>query len=123
MPKLYEDLVQKNIDCLTELFVEWKHTKVHAPKSSLEKYIFDEFLDAAAERLQVQRGDGYGFGKKVQTNQRSIVASEMEDSKLSLIQSNNLICERDFSMFSNVAEKAAKSSNRHFKAKSIRAIS
>ena len=54
----------------------------------------------------------HGFGKKVRTNERSTVASEMDDPELYLI--------RDFCKFSNVAEKAAKSSNRYSKAKSIR---
>ena len=37
-----------------------------------------------------------------------------------MIPSNNLICERNLSKFSNLAERSAKCSNRCFKAKCIR---
>ena len=120
LPKLYEDLVNKNVDCLSEYHVEWKRVKVIAPDSALEKYIFDRMLEAVAEGLKIQRGREYGFSDEVNTNPRATVVSDIDDDELYLIPSNNLICERELSKFSNVAAKSARSSNRNFQAKSIR---
>ena len=53
--------------------------------SSLEKHIFNEFLEAAAEGLKIQRSDVW-FWEPGKKNPRSTIVSG--------IPSNNLICER-----------------------------
>ena len=44
----------------------------------------------------------------------------MPDEELELIPPNNLICKRNLSTFSVLAERSAKCSNRHFKEKCVR---
>ena len=75
--------------------------------------------DAVAEGLRLQRGREYGFYNEDFTP-RAANINEIEDMDLELIPSNNLICERNLSKFSNLAEKSAKCSNRHFKGNSMR---
>ena len=119
LPKLYNDLKQHNLNCLSDWHVEWKRVKISIPESDLGKLIITRMCDAVAEGLRLQRGREYGFYNEDFTPRAAII-SEMQDMDLELIPSNNLICERNLSKFSNLAEKSAKCSNRHFKAKCIR---
>ena len=119
LPKLYNDLKQHNLNCLSDWHVEWKRVKISIPESDLGKLIITRMCDAVAEGLRLQRGREYGFYNEDFTPRAAII-SEMQDIDLELIPSNNLICERNLSKFSNLAEKSAKCSNRHFKAKCIR---
>ena len=89
------------------------------PESVLGKLIIGRMCDAVAEGLRLQRGREYGFYEENFTPIAAMVC-ELQDKELELIPSNNLICERNLSKFSNLAERSAKCSNRHFKAKCIR---
>ena len=117
--ELYNDLKQHNLDCLSDWHVEWKRVKISSPESDLGKLIIGRMCDAVAEGLRLQRGREYGFYNEDFTPRAAII-SEIQDMDLELIPSNNLICERNLSKFSNLAERSAKCSNRHFKAKCIR---
>ena len=119
LPKLYNDLKEHKLDCLIDWHVQWKRMKISAPESDLGKLIIGRMCDAVAEGLRLQRGREYGFYNEDFTP-RAANINEIEDMDLELIPSNNLICERNLSKFSTLAEKSAKCSNRHFKAKCIR---
>ena len=54
LPKLYNDLKEKNIDCLSDYHVEWKRVKVPKPETNLESYIFLQMVDGAAEGLKLE---------------------------------------------------------------------
>ena len=75
--------------------------------------------DSVAEGLRLQRGREYGFYNEDFTPRAAIIP-EIPDKHLELMPPNNLICERNLSTFSNLADRSAKCSNRHFKAKCIR---
>ena len=92
--------------------------KVCAPESALGKLIIDHMCDAVAEGLKLQWGRE-GFYNDEFTPRAAIV-SEIQDRDLELISSNNLICERNLSKFSTLADNSARCSNRHFKAKCMR---
>ena len=116
---LYNDLKEHKLDCLIDWHVQWKRMKISAPETDLGKLIIGRMCDAVAEGLRLQRGREYGFYNEDFTP-RAANINEIEDMDLELIPSNNLICERNLSKFSTLAEKSAKCSNRHFKAKCIR---
>ena len=119
LPKLYNDLKQKRLNCLSEWHVEWKRMKINSPESDLGKLIIDRMCDSVAEGLRLQRGREYGFYNEDFTPRAAIIP-EIPDKHLELMPPNNLICERNLSTFSNLADRSAKCSNRHFKAKCIR---
>ena len=75
--------------------------------------------NSVAEGLRLQRGREYGFYNEDFTSMAAII-TEILDIDLELIPSNNLICERNLSKFSQLAENSAKYSNHHFKGKGIR---
>ena len=114
LPKLFNDLKEKNIDCLADYHVEWKRVKVPKPETNLESYIFLQMVDGAAEGLKLQRGREYGFSD-THLKSRAAMVCVMTDSDLERIPSNNQTCERNVSKFESVAKRSSKCSNKNLK--------
>ena len=73
----------------------------------------------AAKVLMMQCGREYGFDDE-DKDLRATLISSIEESKLDKLPTNNLICERAFSVFDRRARVAASGRNRNFQGHGLR---
>ena len=119
LPPFYQNLKERNVDCLKDFHVDWNRVAVDKPSSDLGRNIMDRMCVAAAEGLRIQRGREYGFFG-AEFTERATDISQLPDEDLELITSHNLDCERNLSVAGVYMEQSSKCSNRHFKSKCTR---
>ena len=108
-PTLHSDLLEGKTNTLEAFIVKWRHYEVPEHSCELEKLIIQKLcLSAAAVREYFPDGD--------LTDER---ATNISEEKKTGLPTNNLIPERDFSVFDRLS-RIAKQRNRKFKATNIR---
>lgn len=101
-------------DAQNEFIVHIHHV---APTSDLAKIIIREFCVGARAAIKMQCSREYGFDNDGEI--WATLIANLNEAELEGLPTNNLITERDFSIFDSLA-KVANSRNRILKAKSIR---
>ena len=61
LPPFYQNLKEKNVDCLSDFHMDWNRIGVDKPSSDLGTHIINRMCEAAAEGVTIQRGREYGF--------------------------------------------------------------
>ena len=80
LPRLYNDLKDGNLECLSDFNVTWNRLHIEKPESELATYILKNMCIQAAEGLRIQRGKEYGFFGE------SITGRATDVSALSILQ-------------------------------------
>ena len=121
LPKLYNDLLNKNTDTLKDFVVPMKRIIISMPTGELVKHIVDLMCIEAADGILLQCGREYGFGPNSGSEKlRATDISALTPEQRKGLGTNNLKTERNLSVWDPRAEKSAKRRNYKYKAKSLR---
>ena len=111
--------MEGSFETLKDYIVEYKHLIVEEPITELEKQILKKMSMDAAETIDGQCGQEYGFGNYKDQELRATAIYKLPSAlRKELIDTNN-IAERNLSVFDRKSV-AAKTRNYKFKAKGIR---
>ena len=114
LPKLHSDLRQCDISTLKEFIVNQQHVVIDDLDGELETNLLNLMCFEAAECIQLQCGREYGFAAPNSSEgERADDLSKIDNKKLKHCTSNNLINERDLSVFSKFSVTAKCSTMRH----------
>ena len=115
LPKLHRELLNGNLSTLKEYVCKSKMGNVDSIEGELETKMIQFMTLGAAECIQRQCGREYGFPSPDDEKLPSRAAdlSKIPDEELMHAPTNNLITERQLSVFSRLSETAKFKTSRH----------
>lgn len=119
LPKLYHDLLCKKTDSLKNFVIPMRNISIPALTNAVVIRLVELMCVEAAEGIRLQCGREYGFGQNTE-KERATDISKLTLEERKDLPTNNLITERNLSVFDQRASKSARCRNRKFTAKGIR---
>ena len=91
-----------------------------SPSNQLCTEIVERMCVEAAEGIKMQCGREYCFGQEESSSkQRATYLSSIAETELDGLPTNNIVAERNLSVFDRLSSKVAKCRNKAFKAKTL----
>lgn len=116
-PKLYHDLKNGLTTTLKKYAVSYRHIKITAPNTELDKTLIKLFCEHAADAVKLQCGREYGFSENLQP--RGTELHKLSDAELADLPTDNVSAERNLAHFGRLSV-VAKCRNKKFQTKGIR---